>query len=185
MGIPLRRPTGAVTGTHILDATVDTADLATDAVTTAKIADDAVTTAKLDPSTIQYATVELTATNVQNLNGTPITVVADAAVGADQALILHGVMLVLDKGAAAYDDAASDGDIVLEYSGGNDIITVEADGFIDAAADAIRTFGVPETLVTPVAGEGIQITNDGAEYTTGDGTVNVHVWYSIVDVALA
>lgn len=129
------------------------------------------------------AEVTLTSQQVKALAASPITIVP--APGAGVAVVATWVHYALDRNAA-YDDAASDGDLTIEYATtGTAIITTEADGFIDAAADA----GKYEPLsgeVTPLANEGLAVSNSGAEFT-GDAsnlnTLRVVVGYRLVPIS--
>ena len=90
------------------------------------------------------------------------------------------------------DDAAGDGNLNLKYSGGADAsagFEIEADGFIDEAADVPRFFphahdyvAGAAIVVTPVVNVGIELDNDGGEHSVGNATLSVRVYYHIIDM---
>jgi hypothetical protein len=131
-------------------------------------------------------TVTISTAQIKALAGTPITLVS-ARSGAWLEPV--SVVLMYDYDTAAFDDAAADGNIIIEYSGGTDLAAaIEADGFIDAAADIGRYLGGATNFTYPaitddimdVDGEAIRITNDGAEYTgTGGGELDVKITYYV------
>ena len=142
-----------------------------------------------------YQDTQLIDAEILAIATTPIEVVA--APGAGRAVIVTAAYFFLVVGLGAYDDAAADGDLDLIYAGGADAsggLAVEADTFIDAAiGTAARYMGgatdilIP-TEVTPVENVGIELSNDGAEFTTvgndtSANTLSVRVYYDIVDFA--
>ena len=123
----------------------------------------------------------LTSAEVKALAATNITLVP--APGAGLAIVPEGVYYFLDRNAA-YDDAAADGNLILAYhTTQTDLITTEADTFIDAAADR-GTFERPAvTDFVPEANTALVLDNDGDEFTGDAGNVNtllVRVYYRIV-----
>lgn len=119
------------------------------------------------------------------------------APGANRAIVVDSIYFFLDVVDGAYDDVAADGNLNLRYVGGGDAsagFEMEADAFIDAAADAARFFAHAHDyvagaalVVTPVADVGIELDNDGAEFTTAGNdtaanTLSIRVYYHIVDV---
>lgn len=136
------------------------------------------------PAAELMAEVVLTSAEVKALAATNITLVP--APGAGLAIVPTGVYYFLDRNAA-YDDAAADGDLILAYhTTQTALITTQADGVIDAAADT----GVYErpavTDFVPEANTALVLDNDGAEFTGDAGGVNtlkVRVYYRVVPFA--
>lgn len=114
---------------------VQTADIAAGAITAAKLAANAVATAALDVSTIQYAEVALTNTNMLALRATPITLVA--APGAGKVLEFISAVLIFDY-TGAYTESADN--MAVKWGDGSGTIAsqaIEATGFVDATADTL------------------------------------------------
>lgn len=142
-----------------------------------------------------FVDVQLNDAQILALAAAPVTIVA--APGANRAVVVDAIYFFLDVVDGAYDDAAADGNLNLRYVGGGDAsagFEMEADAFIDAAADAARFFAHAHDyvagaalVVTPVANVGIELDNDGAEFTTAGNdtaanTLSIRVYYHIVDV---
>lgn len=137
-----------------------------------------------------FVDVQITNAQLNNLAGTPIQLVA--APGALRAIIVDSVFMFLDV-TAQKDDAAGDGNLNLKYTGGADSsagFTIEADAFIDEAADVPRFFphahdyvAGAALIVTPVVNTSISLDNDAGEHSGGDATLSVRVYYHIVDIA--
>lgn len=129
------------------------------------------------------AVVQLTNAQLLALRATPQTVIA--APGAGKAVIVDEVYMHLDVTTTGYTESAAN--VAVEYSGGTDIVVVEATGFVDQATDQSR-LQVPDytTIFTPVANEAVQLKNNGAgEWTGGNAanTLSVRIKYHIVDTA--
>jgi len=126
----------------------------------------------------------ITAAELKALAATPITIVSAPATGYYNVPV--AVLLELNN-ATDYDDAAADGNLVVRYTdlNGATWAFLEADAFIDSAADDVRVITGPNDSVTganslamtPVINAVIVLDNDGAEYTTGTGTLDVTVYY--------
>ncbi|KKN24778.1 hypothetical protein LCGC14_0891420 [marine sediment metagenome] len=144
------------------------------------ISDSGTTTFIIDESDIlKVTTVNLTAVNIQNLAATQIELVS--APGANLYLEFVSAVLILDKGAVAYDDASGDGNMVIKYVNGSGAAVsqdIEADGFIDAAADNI-TNAIPKkdaiVLASASVNKALVLDNDGGEYTTGNGVMRIKI----------
>ena len=142
-----------------------------------------------------YQDTQLNDALIIDLATTPQEVVA--APGAGRAVIVTAAYFFINVVDGAYDDAAADGNLDLIYAGGADAsagLQVEADAFIDAAiGTAARYMGGATTLlipeeVTPVENVAVELSNDGAEWTTAANdtaanTLSVRIYYDIVDFA--
>lgn len=137
-----------------------------------------------------YFDVQLTDAQIRALAAAPITILA--APGANRAIVVDAAYLFINV-AVAYDDAAADGNLNLRYVAGADAsagFEMEADAFIDAAASTGRFFAHAHDyvagaalVVTPTVNVGIELDNDGAEFTGGaaGNTLSVRIYYHLVD----
>lgn len=128
---------------------------------------------------------QLSATNINNLLGTNIELVA--APGAGLAVIPLAIHLFHDHGGTDFVQDAGTDALAIRHSGGTEISELGSEAqmtaFIEASADA-ALFWVPTAAWVPVANAAIDLDNNGAtEYTTGDGTFSIRVFYRIVDMA--
>lgn len=107
----------------------------TGSVDTAELADNAVTSAKLDEKTIKYAEVSLTNAEMLALRATPKTLVA--APGAGKVLEFLSACLLFDY-TGAYTESADNMAVKFENGSGVAVSdTIEATGFVDATADTL------------------------------------------------
>jgi hypothetical protein len=101
----------------------------------------------LNESAVRYAETSLTNAQMLALRGTPIEVVA--APGAGKVIEFLSAVLLFDR-TGAYTE--SDDNLAFKYvdgSGQQASQTIEATGFVDAAADAIiNAIAKPDTLLT-------------------------------------
>lgn len=130
---------------------------------------------------IKYAEVAVSSAELLALNATPKTIVA--APGAGIVLVPLMIAVVLDFVSAAYAGIAAGEDLVLRYTDGSGAaaFTVEATGFLDAVADAIRLGAIAAAqaaAITPVANAPLVLHMSTGEVTTGDSPLRVKLWYS-------
>lgn len=127
-----------------------------------------------------YKEVTVTSAELLALAASPKTLVP--APGAGRVLEFESAILMLDKGATAYDDAATDGDLAIRYTDGSGTIvstTLDADSFIDAASDTVKTIKKLTTDIALTANAALVLDNTGAEFTGGDGVLRVKVAYRV------
>ncbi len=127
----------------------------------------------------QHTDVQLTNDQMIALNGTSITLVA--APGASRIVLVHRVFYVSDSAGAAWSESADN--MVVEYGGGTDILTIETTGLITTGTVQFRSMMAPEAVLTPEANVVIQLTNPDDAYGAGDAANNfsIRTWYSVVD----
>lgn len=136
-----------------------------------------------DTLDIRVATVDLTATQIKALATTQITLVA--APGANKVLKLISCLLILDNGSTNYDDASGDGNLYIKYVDGSGLAatgSIEGDGFIDCTADtmiSVQPAALAATAASAMSNKALVLDNDGAEFTTGDGTLTVIIHYGV------
>lgn len=130
---------------------------------------------------IRYAEVTISTAELLALNATPKTIVA--APGAGIVLVPLALAVILDYAGVAYNGIAAGEDLALRYTDGSGAIafTVEATGFLDATADAIRTGGIDAAAaaaITPVANAPLVMHMTTGEIATGTSPLRVKLWYS-------
>ena len=128
-----------------------------------------------------YKEVSLTNDELLALAASPKTLVP--APGAGRVLEFESAVLMFDEGTTDFDDAASDGDLAIRYTDGSGTIvstTLDADGFIDATADTIKTVKKLTTDISLTENAALVLDNTGAEFTGGVGAVlRVKVAYRV------
>lgn len=133
--------------------------------------------APTDIATVTVSTAELLA-----LNTTPKTLLA--APGANKAIIVAGAFLWLDYNSTAYDGIAAGEDLAIRYTNGSGqlVATIEATGFLDATADAIRyVYPISTAAITPVANAAVVLFMETGNIATGNSPLKVRLNYRIVD----
>ena len=139
-------------------------------------------------SEVYSAVVEVSAAEIKALAASPKELVA--APGEGYGLKLLSCLLVLDNGATNYDDASADGNMYICYVDGDGLKasgSIEGDAFIDCTADfiiAVEPAALAATAATGIDNDALVLDNDGAEYTTGDGTMTVFIEYAVVNLGL-
>ena len=131
---------------------------------------------------VQVREKRLTNAQVKALRATPQTLIP--APGAGRTIIVESVDVVCAASAAAYTETADN--IVVEYSGGTDIVEIETTGFIDQASVQTRTIRPAATLTTPVANEAVQLKNNGdGEFGGGNAanSMSLRIRYRVVPTA--
>ena len=137
---------------------------------------------------IRTVVVEVTAAQIKDLAANQKELIA--APGSGKALKLISCLMILDNGGTDYDDAAGDGNMYICYINGAGLKatgSIEGDAFIDCAADfiiAVEPVALAATAATSIENDALVLDNDGAEYTTGDGTMTVMLTYAIISLGL-
>ena len=156
------------------------ADLATDAVETAKIKAAAVTQAKLEAGSMVFVDVQFDNNAVKALRASAGVLVA--APGANKAIVIHKIALVVDDAAGAWTESTAN--LVIQYADGIDITAdIEATTLVGGAVTFI-TQGVLDTVIVPDVNAAVVLFNTGAgEWGGGNAanTLSVRTWYSVID----
>ena len=131
-------------------------------------------------SVIQVVTVRLTATQIKALFTTPVTLIAAPGLGKTVAVLK--ALFSFNWGSVQY---AAGGAASLIYHGGstNVLGATLASTFFTNPTAAITNdilLGSLNTAVTAPQNTGIDISVATANFTTGDSTVDVTVWYHVV-----
>ena len=133
----------------------------------------------------RYVDVTVTSAQLLALNATPQTIVA--APGAGKALIFIGALVFLDYNSAAYAGIAEGEDLSVKYTDGSglEVGKLEATGFLDGTADAVR-FGPasPVAGFTPVANAALVLHMLTGEVTTGNSPLKLRVFYRTIPSTL-
>ena len=133
--------------------------------------------ADTDPSLIQKAVVTLTAAQIIAMNGTPQPILPAPAAG--QVLVIDQILAQMKPGATQF---TGGGAVTFQYHG---TAVVPHSGNIPAATITSATGSEnvvppPTGTIQPPAATGLDITNATAAFATGNGTLVVTVFYSIV-----
>ena len=135
---------------------------------------------------VQTTTVTLTSAQLQNLRANPITLVA--APGAGNYVNATSAILQYKAGGAAY-GLPGGGNLSITIgapaNGNTTFVSTDlaATGFIDKLKNQVR---VPRPVFvndseSNLANQELRVSNDGdAEWISGDGTVTITVFYTIV-----
>lgn len=134
---------------------------------------------------VRYVDVTVTTGQLLALNATPKTLVA--APGAGKLLMFHRALLFLDYNSAAYDGIAAGEDLSFKYTNGSgaQVASVEATGFLDATADALRIAQPDVAAPTPVANAALVLHMLTGEIATGNSPLIVRTFYSVLPSTLS
>jgi hypothetical protein len=137
--------------------------------------------AVLAQTVVQPATVTLSSAQLQHLKATPVQLVA--APGSGKLLNLVSVVAQYKAGGSAY-TVGNGGDLIAALGNTPLNIRLNAVGFIDQISNHIQ-FNSPSGLGSQgsMENQALMISNNGSgEWTDGDGSVIVTVYYTVVDL---
>ena len=129
---------------------------------------------------LRKATVTLSSAQLLALHTTPITLVA--APGAGKWLAVHRILWFYSYGTVQYASSTTSepylGYGTLPLATGADIVS-DADDIVKGG-----DLDLPGSVASDLVNKTLAVQTDGAgqEFTLGDGTLTVSVWYSIEDV---
>lgn len=131
------------------------------------------------PDEVETEVFTITSAQLLALFGTPQTLVA--APGAGIAIVPISARLFLDFNTTAYDGIAAGEDLVLRYTDASGAIaqTIEATGFLDAAADAHR-IAINSGLFVPTANAALVLHMATGNIATGNSPLKVQLRYKRV-----
>jgi predicted RecA/RadA family phage recombinase len=133
--------------------------------------------ADTDPSLIQKAVVTLTAAQIIAMYGAPVTVLPAPAAG--QVLVIDQIIAQMKPGATQF---TGGGAVTFQYHGTG---VAPHSGNIPAATISSATGSEnvvppPTGTIQPPAATGVDITNATAAFATGNGTLVLTVFYSLI-----
>jgi len=133
--------------------------------------------ADTDPSLLQKAVVTLTAAQIMAMYGAPVGVLAAPAAG--QVLVIDQIIAQMKPGGTQF---TGGGAVTFQY---HSTAVVPHSGNIPAAtitsaAGSENVVPPPTGTIQPPAATGLDITNATAAFATGNGTLVVTVFYSII-----
>jgi len=133
--------------------------------------------ADTDPSLIQKAVVTLTAAQIMAMYGAAVSILPAPAAG--QVLVIDQLIAQMKPGATQF---TGGGAVTFQYHGTG---VVPHSGNIPAAtitsaAESENVVPPPTGTIQPPAATGLDITNGTAAFATGNGTMVVTVFYSII-----
>jgi predicted RecA/RadA family phage recombinase len=157
--------------------------IANGATDTAALAAGAVTSAKVEASLVRYTDTQLSAGELNAVRGANIEVVATP--GANLAIFPIAVHIFLDHGGTDFVQVNNSDQLALLYNGSNEIMEIGSEAqctaLLEAGADAALFDPCDLAGFIPEANKAIDLDNNGAaEYTTGDGTLSIRVYYVTV-----
>jgi predicted RecA/RadA family phage recombinase len=136
--------------------------------------------ADLDPSVLQKAVVTLTAAQIMAMNGAPVAILPAPAAG--QVLVINQIIAQMKPGATQFTGGGAvsfqyHGTAVVPHSGNIPAAT------INSAAASENVAPPPTGVVQAPTATGLDITNAAAPFATGNGTLVVTVFYSIITLS--
>ena len=138
----------------------------------------------------EHVTVTISAAEVVLLSAAPIEIIP--APGAGKANIIERALLFLDHGGTDYDNIAAGEDLSFRYTdeNGTQIMQVEATGFLDASADALR-YAYPTVdlsghalVLVPTANAAVVLNMLTGNIATGNSPLVVRAYYRIIPTTL-
>ena len=136
--------------------------------------------ADTDPSMLQKAVVTLTAAQILAMYGTPQSILPAPAAG--QVLVIDQIIAQMKPGATQF---TGGGAVTFQYHG-TAIVPHSANipaATITSAAGSENVVPPPTGTIQPPAATGLDITNATAAFATGNGTLVVTVFYSLITLS--
>lgn len=123
------------------------------------------------------AVTALSAAQIENMNATPVTVVA--APPSNQAIVVDRICLQMKPGATQF---TGGGVVTVQYHGTsiNPHASSVPAATVNSATASENQFPSPSAVIQPPPGVALEITNATTAFATGNGTAVVKIWYHIV-----
>ena len=136
--------------------------------------------ADTDPSLIQKAVVTLTAAQILGMNAAPASILPAPAAG--QVIVVDQFIVQMKPGGTQF---TGGGAVSFQYHG-TGIVPHSANvpaTTINSATASENVVPPPTGVIQPPSATGIDITNATAAFATGNGTMVVTVFYSIITLS--
>jgi hypothetical protein len=122
---------------------------------------------------VNFVDVTITAAQMNTINATPITGVV--AQGAGKYIFPHAVVTKINAGETPFEAGSG----TLDYKVGSTVVAQVPNATLESASDAVyRSVGLVGALTANTA---LTITTS-ADVTAGDGTVDVRIYYSVIEI---
>jgi hypothetical protein len=135
----------------------------------------AVHTADVSQTLVQHVAVTLTTAQILTLNATPIVLLPAPGAGMSN-IIDYGLFRYISGGTAF----ASGGTITIGYVSGAAVVNTIANTVINSTSSSDTVLVTSASNITALQNTAIQITNATGAFTTGNGSVTINLWYSII-----
>lgn len=135
-----------------------------------------ITCTEMDPTALQVIQVNLSSADIKSLNSSPKTIIN--APGSGKIIVPINMMISYTYGTAAY---TSGGNLFFEW--GSAAATSAANSTVfTTASNTVGQFVPTNTVATAAAAgnQAFRLTNQTANFATGDGTAVVTVWYRVL-----
>lgn len=142
---------------------------------TSEIAPQSITTGAMHPTTLQVSQVVLTAAQIDTMFTTPIVLVP--AQGANTSILVDYAMFRYTSGGTAF---TGGGVITIGYAGGAAAVNTVAAATINTTTSSDTILVTGAANVTAKSNAAIQITNATGVFATGNGTVTIYIYYSVL-----
>lgn len=133
--------------------------------------------ARLRHTIDSYKDVTLTATQMDTLNATPVTLIA--AQGANKVIIVEAVFAFNDFNSVAFELGTGTVDVRYQNSSGG-LAAQLTNAFVESGADAY--FAAPGLACVALANQPV-VAYASADVTAGNGTLYLRVFYRVVDAS--
>jgi predicted RecA/RadA family phage recombinase len=136
--------------------------------------------ADTDPSLIQKAVVTLTAAQIMAMYGAAVSILPSPAAG--QTLVIDQIIAQMKPGATQF---TGGGAVSFQYHGTGVVphsSSIPATT-INSATASENVVPPPTGVIQPPSATGIDITNATAAFATGNGTMVVTVFYSLITLS--
>ena len=136
--------------------------------------------ADLDPSVLQKAVVALTAAQIEAMYATPVSILPAPAAG--QVLVIDQIIAQMKPGGTQF---TGGGAVTFQYHG-TAVVPHSSNvpaATINSATGTENVVPPPTGVIQPPSATGLDITNGTAAFATGNGTLVVTVFYSIMTLS--